>query len=85
MFAMFTVSSRPVHTGWTDDGEPVYARQQATTTAINAAHIVAIEFRPSSTGTDLLIKTMDGDTWSFPGTDENMAVAKEIIENANCQ
>jgi len=84
MFAMFTVSSRPVHTGETIDGESVYARQQATT-AINAAHIVAIEFRPSSTGTDLLIKTLDGDTWSFPGTEDNMAVAKEIIENANCQ
>jgi hypothetical protein len=84
MFAMFTVTSRPVHTGETIDGEPVYARQQATT-AINAAHIVAIEFRPSSTGTDLLIKTMDGDTWSFPGTEDNLAAVKEIIENANCE
>lgn len=84
MFAMFTLTSRPVPTGETIDGEPVYARQQAST-AINATHIVAIEFRPSSTGTDLLIKTLDGDTWSFPGTDINMAAAQEIIENANCQ
>ena len=84
MFISLTVTRAMVATGETVDGEPIY-RKEPSAVLINTAHIVAIEFRPSSTGTDLLIKTMDGDTWSFPGTDQNMAVAKEIIENANCQ
>jgi hypothetical protein len=81
MFIKLTVT-RSRMTSETEAGEPVYAKAESTT-AINAAHIVAVEFRPTSSGVDLIIKTADGDTWSFPGTDGNLAAIREVIEYAD--
>lgn len=80
MFITLTVTRAMVPTGETADGEPIY-RKEPSAVMINTAHIVAIEYRPSSTGTDLIIKTVDGDTWSFPGTPENLHNVREGIAN----
>lgn len=82
MFISLTVTRAMVATGESVDGEPIY-RKEPSAVEINTAHIVAIEYRPSSTGTDLIIKTVDGDTWSFPGTTENLHNVREGIANVN--
>lgn len=82
MFISLTVTRAMVATGESVDGEPIY-RKEPSAVMINTAHIVAIEYRPSSTGTDLIIKTVDGDTWSFPGTTENLHNVREGIANVN--
>jgi hypothetical protein len=82
MFISLTVTRAMVATGETVDGEPIY-RKEPSAVLINTAHIVAIEYRPTSTGTDLIIKTVDGDTWSFPGTPDNLHNIREGVANAN--
>ena len=82
MFISLTVTRAMVATGDTADGEPIY-RKEPSVVQINTAHIVAIEHRPTSTGTYLIIKTVDGDTWSFPGTTENLHNVRAGVANAN--
>lgn len=67
-FLTFTVPRGLV---FNDDDQSSYRR--VSTVRINARNIVSVEICPYSDHTDLLIKTVDGDTWVLPGTAEHLA------------
>lgn len=72
-FLTFTLTRRPVFTGEYDANDEPICRKPVTTVHINAANIVSIDIRAYSDHTDLLIKTVDGDVWTIPGTPEHLA------------
>lgn len=91
-FLIFTLTRRPVFTGEYDANDEPICRKSVSTVRINAANIVSIETRcyegepvdgimPMKA--DLIIKTVDGDTWSFPGTTENLHNVRAGVANAN--
>lgn len=74
-FLTFTVPRGLV---FDDDGT---SYRRVSTVRINARNIVSVEICPYSDHTDLLIKTVDGDVWTLPGTPDHLAQVDRLTSS----